>query len=382
MASINRSQLLFVILAVTVVAVLAGCEQEREDATLTDGLLVLSGDVGSVRLTVREDDGERSRGIELPDSGTSWVSAGSANVLLATLVDGRTYVSDPLGEDDPTWRLVEPVTLTDQAPEPPLFYGTWDPPGGAYAQLGADFSEGGGMRAVIVDPGLDQAVEVPMNQSRPVAAPPAWIDDDRLILISATSEGTEAVIVDSASQGYEPGPSGVQLVATSADAATAAVWRGPGQGVEIQSTTSWLADEPADVRSILRTVPRCRRCSRSTPTGSASRSCGPMRRARRPGLPFTRPLRSGRGWPRSTWARQTRRRWPGFAEGVRGFGHAEARRSAGPAGSGLPGPAGPAAQAVTGCPAEKIDTCDSSGSMTPKTFWSVSRWTHEPQLSK
>ena len=256
MASVDRRQLLVVLLAVTVVAVLAGCEQEREDTTLTDGLLVLSGDVGSVRLTVREDDGERSRGIELPDSGTSWVSAGRTNVLLATLVDGRTYVSDPLGEDDPTWRLVEPVTLTDQPPEPPLFYGTWDPPGGAYAQLGADFSEGGGMRAVVVDPGLDQAVEVPMNQSRPVAAPPAWIDDDRLVLISATSEGTEAVIVDSASQGYEPGPSGVQLVATSADAATAAVWRGPGQSVEIQSTTSWLADEPAGVRD--RSSGRCR----------------------------------------------------------------------------------------------------------------------------
>jgi hypothetical protein len=247
MASIDRRQLLVVLLSLAVGVGLAGCERESEDTTLTDGLLVLSGDVGSVRLTVREDDGARSRAVELPDAGTSWVSAGRTNVLLAVLVDGRTYVSDPLGEDDPTWRLVEPVTVTDLPPEPPLFYGTWDPPGGAYAQLGADFSEGGGMRAVVVDPGLDQAVEVPMNQSRPVAAPPAWIDDDRLVLISATSEGTEAVIVDSASQGYDPGPSGVQLVATSADAATAAVWRGPGRPVEIQSTTSWLADEPAGV---------------------------------------------------------------------------------------------------------------------------------------
>ncbi len=247
MASLDRRQLLVALVALTVGAALAGCEQEREDETLTDGLLVLSGDVGSVRLTVREDNGARSRGIELPDAATSWVSAGRTNVLLAALVDGRTYVSDPLGEDDPTWRLVEPVTLTDQPPEPPLFYGTWDPPGGAYAQLGADFSEGGGMRAVVVDPGLDQAVEVPMNQSRPVPAPPAWIDDDRLVLISATSEDTQAVIVDSASQEYEPGPTGVQLVATSADAATAAVWRGEGQPVEIQSTTSWLAEEPAGV---------------------------------------------------------------------------------------------------------------------------------------
>ena len=40
-----------------------------------------------MRLTVREDDGARSRGIELPDAGTSWVSAGRTNVLLA--VAGR-----------------------------------------------------------------------------------------------------------------------------------------------------------------------------------------------------------------------------------------------------------------------------------------------------
>jgi hypothetical protein len=247
MASLDRRLLLVAFLALTVGATLAACEQESEDATLTDGLLVLAGDVGSVRLTVREDDGARSRGIELPDAGTSWVSAGRTNVLLAVLVDGRTYVSDPLGEDDPTWRQVEPVTLTDQPPEPPLFYGTWDPPGGAYAQLGADFTEGGGMRAVVIDPGLDQAVEVPISQTRPVAAPPAWIDDDRMVLISTTSDGTEAVIVDSASQASEPGPTGVQLVATSADAATAAVWRGEGKPVEIQSTSSWLAEEPAGV---------------------------------------------------------------------------------------------------------------------------------------
>ena len=248
MASVDRRQLLVALLAVTVLVGLAACEQEREDETLTDGLLVLAGDVGSVRLTVREDDGARSRSIELPDAGTSWVSAGRTNVLLAVLVDGRTYVSGPLGEDDPTWRLVEPVTLTDQPPEPPLFYGTWDPPGGAFAQLGADFAEGGGVRAVVVDPGLDQAVEVPMSQGRAVAAPPAWIDDDRLVLIATTSEGTGAVIVDSASPGSEPGPTGVHLVATSADAATAASWRGEGTPVEIQSTTSWLAGQPAGVK--------------------------------------------------------------------------------------------------------------------------------------
>ena len=86
-----------------------------------------------------------------------------------------------------------------------------------------------------------------MSQGRAVAAPPAWIDDDRLVMIATTNEGTGAVIVDSASPGTEPGPTGVQLVATSADAATAAVWRGEGTPVGIQSTTSWLAGEPAGV---------------------------------------------------------------------------------------------------------------------------------------
>ena len=32
--------------------------------------------------------------------------------------------------------------------------------------------------------------------------------------------------------------------------------------------------------------------------------------------------------------------------------------------------------------AEKIETWASSGSITPRTFWSVRRWTHEDQLSK
>jgi hypothetical protein len=169
-------------------------------------------------------------------------------VLLATLLGGPTYVSNPVGEDDLSWRLVEPVTLTDRPPEPPLFFGTWDPPGGAYAQLGTDFAADGGMRAVVVDPALEQAVEVALNERRPVAAPPAWIDDDRVVVVTATSDGTESVIVDSATQESEPGPAGVVLVATSADATMAAVWYGPDNPVEVLPTRAWLGDEPATIR--------------------------------------------------------------------------------------------------------------------------------------
>jgi hypothetical protein len=234
-------------LALTVVAAAAGCEQPTEDAAMTNGLLVLSGDIGSVTLTVRENDGATSRDIELPDPGTAWVSAGRTNVLLATLIDGTTYVSEPLGEDDPDWRLVEPVTLLDAPPEPPLFFGTWDPPGGAYAQLGADFSEDGGMRAVIVDPGLDQAVEVSASENA-VPVPAAWIDDDRVVLVASADNSGVAIIVDSAAQDWEAGPGSVRMVATSADASMAAVWEGPGQPVAVLSTEAWLAAEPANIR--------------------------------------------------------------------------------------------------------------------------------------
>ena len=41
-----------------------------------------------------------------------------------------------------------------------------------------------------------------------------------------------------------------------------------------------------------------------------------------------------------------------------------------------------AGQAVTGSRTPKIETCASSGSITPKIFWRASRWTHESQLSK
>ena len=42
---------------------------------------------------------------------------------------------------------------------------------------------------------------------------------------------------------------------------------------------------------------------------------------------------------------------------------------------------GSAAQAGTGG-ADRIETCASSGSITPRIFWTVRMWTQEPQLSK
>ena len=44
--------------------------------------------------------------------------------------------------------------------------------------------------------------------------------------------------------------------------------------------------------------------------------------------------------------------------------------------------AGPGQARAPAAVALKIETCASSGSITPKIFWSVRRWTQEPQLSK
>ena len=58
-------------------------------------------------------------------------------------------------------------------------------------------------------------------------------------------------------------------------------------------------------------------------------------------------------------------------------------RGAGRLGAGTAGSrAGPGQARAPAADALKIETCASSGSITPKIFWSARRWTHEPQLSK
>jgi hypothetical protein len=245
----RRSRVGIAVASVLIAALALGaCEEQRDDSALTEGLLLLSGEIGDVTLTLRDAGDPRGRELALPEPAAAWVSAGRTNVLLATLIDGRTFVSNSLGEDDPTWRLVEAVTVDDQPPEPPLYFGSWDPPGGAYVQLGADFAAGDGLRVVVTDPALEGATVAALAETRPLPAPPAWIDDDRVAVVAATADSTETVIVDTPSGDTEPGPAGVRLVATSADAAVAAVWPGPGSPVGVLATEAWLAGQTASVR--------------------------------------------------------------------------------------------------------------------------------------
>ncbi len=241
---------LLALLLLVLVAASAACEPESDpdDATLTHGLFIMSGEVGSVTLRVRDESDPGGRTVALPEPATTWVSAGRTNVLLATLIDGRTFVSDPLDQDEPEWRLVEAVTVDDVPPAPPLYYGTWDPPGGAYAQLGAEPDDGGEVRVVVTDPTLEGATEAPLPAREVLLLPPAWIDDDRVVVLAAGDAADESLIVDTATGEASPGPAGAQLVTTSADATTTALWRGQGNPVEVLSTEAWLAGEAGAVR--------------------------------------------------------------------------------------------------------------------------------------
>jgi hypothetical protein len=227
---------------------LVSCDGEPDASPQTGGLLIVSGELGAVELVVRDSHDPTGRVVELPDPATSWVSAGRANVLMTTLIDGRTFVSDPLDDDvDPGWRPVEAVGVDDRPVEGPLYFGAWDPAGGAFVLLGSDFGEGSGLRIVVVDPALEGASEAAFPDTTAAAAAPTWVDDDRVAVVVASAGGPSTLLVDTATGDAAPGPTDVTLVATSADALMTAVWRGDGP-VEVLATEAWLTGDPATIR--------------------------------------------------------------------------------------------------------------------------------------
>jgi hypothetical protein len=231
---------LVALIALALVVVLAGCQaDEPTDAAAANGLLVLTGQVGDTRLTVREEAHPDGRPVALPDPATAWLSVGRGNVLLATLIDGRLEVSEPLRADDPAWSPVEPTNVADAPPEGPLYFGTWDPDGGAFALLGGDLGSGDGVRIVVVDPNLAGAAEAPVGtRTRPV--PPAWIDADRVAVATGTADAPTLTLLDTATGQTRDGPSGVRLLATSADARVAAIWTTDGS-MGVLPTDTWLS---------------------------------------------------------------------------------------------------------------------------------------------
>jgi len=224
-----------------------GCAPDGPtDPGAATGLVILTGQVGDTSLTVRDGEHPDGRPVPLPDKATAWVSVGRGNVLLATLIDGRLEVSAPLRADDPAWTTVKPTTVEDVPPDGPLYFGSWDPDGGVFVVLGGDLSAADGLRLVVVDPNLGGAAQFPVGtRTRPV--PPAWIDRDRVAVATGTGETPTMTILDTATGFTREGPTGIRLLATSADAGVAATWTGAGS-IGIQPIGAWLSGGTASNR--------------------------------------------------------------------------------------------------------------------------------------
>lgn len=219
-------------------------------AAAPDGLLALVADPTGTTLVGWDASGHEGVPIALPKGDTVWVAGGLAHVLAVTLADGTTATSDPVRLGTRLgWRPVKAKTSSGDPAKGPDFFATWDPDGGRYATLAGDVQSGEGVRVALIDPSAGTVVEMPLD--RPVvAAPPAWIDNDRLVIVTGDAGEPMATIVDAASGELSDGPTGARLLATSANGRRIATMAGQGAPVVIHETSAWLGDDGSSIASI------------------------------------------------------------------------------------------------------------------------------------
>jgi len=232
--------------------VTACASPEPSDDAARDGLLALVAgpDGTSLRGWDRATKADAGIGIDLPDGDTTWISAGRADVLVATLASGRTATSDPVHLGDPLdWRLVAAKGPSGEAVAGPSYFATWDPEGGRYATLAGDLPAGDGIRVVLIDPSVASAFEIALDRPL-VAAPPVWIDGDRLVVVTGDAAAPTSAIVDTTTGELTDGPAGARLLAASADTRRIATMAGQGAPILVRDTTGWLAGDGSSVASI------------------------------------------------------------------------------------------------------------------------------------
>jgi hypothetical protein len=216
----------------------------------TDGLLVLAAGAGGTTLTGWSAGSPDGDAIGLPKGEATWISAGRANVLVATLATGKLSTSDPVHAGEPTaWRTVKAVDATGAKAPEPAYFATWDLGGGRIADLAGDISSGDAVALAIVDPSDGTAVRIALDRSV-VAAPPAWISAGKLVLVTGDTSSPTSAIVDTVTGEISDGPAGARLVATSADGSRVATMSGQGAPVVVRGTASWLAGDQTSLASI------------------------------------------------------------------------------------------------------------------------------------
>ena len=231
--------------------VAAACTSPESASTVPDGLLALTGSGDSTALTAW--DAERAKGtpVDLPDGGTTWISAGRARVLVATTAKGTTATSRPLDlGNDTTWRTVKAKdSTTGDSPPGPLAFATWEPDGGRYAVLGGDLLSDDPIAVVLIDPTVSTAFDIPVGRDV-VAAPPIWIDDDRLVVVTGDTGAPTSAIVDTTDGDVTDGPAGARLIAASANGKRVATMAKQGAPVMVRDMAGWLAGDGTAIGSV------------------------------------------------------------------------------------------------------------------------------------
>jgi hypothetical protein len=205
------------------------------NAALGRGLLLLAGRTGSMRLEWI-GSGELRKPLPLPDPGLAWLSLSRAGRLLATTLDGRGFIAEPIGEGPPAWRRLAMAGIDPGPLAGPLAFGSLASDGTRAAFVAADFGTNAVADVVVV--AVDGSTASRIRIGRPAdGAAPAWLDD-RLVILTRTPEdqvGSTIVGPIDATQ-----PRAAALRDGPGPGATAG-WRDPIAGLSIAADGSRLA---------------------------------------------------------------------------------------------------------------------------------------------
>jgi hypothetical protein len=247
----DRCRALGAVSVVAWAAIASGCAAPRPSPDAApDDLVALVATADSNRLLGWDAGGDDAVPIDLPGGEAAWVATGRADVLAAIMGDGSIATSDPvrLGKKL-AWRTVHATGPNGDPPKGPYYFASWDPEGGRFATLAGDVVAGDDVRIVLIDPSVGTAFEIAIEDSV-VGAPPAWIDADRLVVVTGDAGQPTSTIVDTTTSESTEGPIGARLIATSANGGRVATMAGQAQPIVIHDTGGWLAGDGSSIASI------------------------------------------------------------------------------------------------------------------------------------
>ena len=247
----RRPSLAAICAALVVLATACTNPQGSGDAGVApDGLVALVADGDKTTLVGWDGSGGEAIPIKLPKGDVTWVATGLQDVLAAVRDDGTSATSDPVHLGKPlAWRNVAATDPSGKPPAGPGFFAAWEPDGGRYAMLAGDLLAGEGIRAVVIDPSVSMAHEIDIHGTV-VAAPPVWLDDERLVVVAGDAGAPIASIIDMTTGDQTEGPSGDRLLATSVDGKRVATMADQGAPIVIRDMAGWLAGDGSSIASI------------------------------------------------------------------------------------------------------------------------------------